>query len=57
MNPVPVMKLVEGIQGLETSNETFDAVATVSERMGKTFVRAKDMPGFAVNRIPYAHDK
>jgi 3-hydroxybutyryl-CoA dehydrogenase len=51
MNPVPVMKLVEGIQGLETSNETFDAVATVSERMGKTFVRAKDMPGFAVNRI------
>ena len=51
MNPVPVMKLVEGIRGLETSNETFDAVARVSENMGKVFVRANDMPGFAVNRI------
>ncbi|MBC76378.1 MAG: 3-hydroxybutyryl-CoA dehydrogenase [Halobacteriovoraceae bacterium] len=51
MNPVPVMKLVEGIQGLETSEETFAAVEKASEKMGKTFVRAKDMPGFAVNRI------
>ncbi len=51
MNPVPVMKLVEGISGLETSKETFDAVAACAEKMGKTFVRAKDMPGFAVNRI------
>jgi 3-hydroxybutyryl-CoA dehydrogenase len=51
MNPVPVMKLVEGIRGLETSDETFNAVAAASEKMGKVFVRAKDMPGFVVNRI------
>lgn len=51
MNPVPVMKLVEGIRGLETSDETFNTVAAVAEKMGKTFVRANDVPGFAVNRI------
>ncbi|MCO4755325.1 MAG: 3-hydroxybutyryl-CoA dehydrogenase [Bacteriovoracaceae bacterium] len=51
MNPVPVMKLVEGISGLETSEETFAAVQAASEKMGKVFVKAKDMPGFAVNRI------
>lgn len=51
MNPVPVMKLVEGIRGLETSDETFNAVAAAAEKMGKTFVRAQDYPGFAVNRI------
>ena len=51
MNPVPVMKLVEGIRGLETSDETFNLIADTAEKMGKTFVRAKDFPGFAVNRI------
>ena len=51
MNPVPVMKLVEGIKGLETSDETFSTVAAIAERMGKVFVKAKDYPGFAVNRI------
>ena len=51
MNPVPVMKLVEGIRGLETSNKTFDTVQACAESMGKTFVRANDIPGFAVNRI------
>ncbi len=51
MNPVPVMKLVEGIRGLETSDTTFNIVAAVAEKMGKTFVRAQDYPGFAVNRI------
>ncbi|OFZ20122.1 MAG: 3-hydroxybutyryl-CoA dehydrogenase [Bdellovibrionales bacterium GWB1_55_8] len=51
MNPVPIMKLVEGIRGLQTSDETFAIVRAVSEKMGKTFVVAKDMPGFAVNRI------
>jgi 3-hydroxybutyryl-CoA dehydrogenase len=51
MNPVPVMKLVEGISGLETSAETFAAVAGVAQKMGKTWVAAKDYPGFAVNRI------
>ena len=51
MNPVPVMKLVEGIRGLETTDETFNTVAAVAEKMGKVFVRAQDYPGFAVNRI------
>lgn len=51
MNPVPVMKLVEGIRGLETSDATFDTVEAVSKKMGKVFVRANDVPGFAVNRI------
>lgn len=51
MNPVPVMKLVEGISGLETSEETFKAVEECAAKMGKVFVKAKDIPGFAVNRI------
>ena len=51
MNPVPVMKLVEGIRGLQTSDETFRLTRAVAEKMGKTFVEAKDQPGFAVNRI------
>ena len=51
MNPVPVMKLVEGIAGLETSEQTFSDIAQVAEKMGKVFVKAKDYPGFAVNRI------
>ncbi len=51
MNPVPVMKLVEGIKGLETSTETFETVRALAEKMGKTFVAAQDYPGFAVNRI------
>jgi 3-hydroxybutyryl-CoA dehydrogenase len=51
MNPVPIMKLVEGIRGIQTSNETFAAVRVVAEKMGKTFIEAKDFPGFAVNRI------
>jgi 3-hydroxybutyryl-CoA dehydrogenase len=52
MNPVPLMKLVEGIRGLQTSNETFSAVKELAEKMGKTFVEStKDMPGFIVNRI------
>ncbi len=52
MNPVPLMKLVEGIRGLQTSEETFTAVRELAEKMGKTFVEStKDMPGFIVNRI------
>jgi 3-hydroxybutyryl-CoA dehydrogenase len=51
MNPVPIMNLVEGIRGLQTSDETFKILRSVSEKMGKTFVEAKDQPGFAVNRI------
>jgi 3-hydroxybutyryl-CoA dehydrogenase len=51
MNPVPVMKLVEGIRGLQTSDEAFALVREVAEKMGKTFVAVRDIPGFAVNRI------
>ena len=51
MNPVPVMKLVEGIRGLRTSDATFAAMRLLAEKMGKTVVEAKDYPGFAVNRI------
>ena len=51
MNPVPLMKLVEGIRGLQTSQDTFSSVAKFAQALGKTFVEVKDMPGFAVNRI------
>lgn len=52
MNPVPLMKLVEGIRGLQTSDETFAAVKALAEKMDKVFVESvKDMPGFIVNRI------
>ena len=51
MNPVPVMKLVETITGLETSTATIERTEAVAEKMGKTVVRADDVPGFAVNRI------
>ena len=51
MNPVPVMKLVEVIRGLETSDATCEAVVTLAERMGKTPVEVNDYPGFVSNRI------
>ena len=52
MNPVPLMQLVEGIKGLQTSDETFSTTKALSEKLGKVFVESvKDMPGFIVNRI------
>lgn len=52
MNPVPLMKLVEGIRGLQTSDETFNATKAMAEKMDKVWVESvKDMPGFIVNRI------
>ena len=51
MNPVPLMQLVEGIRGLQTSDDTFTRVRAFAEKMGKTFVEGRDMPGFIVNRI------
>ena len=51
MNPVPVMKLVEIISGLRTSEETLKRTVALAESMGKVCVEAKDFPGFAVNRI------
>src|SRR5580704_11166411 len=50
-NPVPVMKLVEVIRGLATSQATYDAVKTLSERLGKTPVEVNDAPGFVSNRV------
>jgi 3-hydroxybutyryl-CoA dehydrogenase len=51
MNPVPVMRLVEIIRGLETSDETFAAVKAMSEKLGKTPVEVNDAPGFVSNRV------
>lgn len=52
MNPVPVMQLVEGIRGLQTTDETFAITKQLAEKLGKVFVEStKDMPGFIVNRI------
>lgn len=51
MNPVPVMKLVELIRGLQTSDETYNAVKGFVEKIKKTSVLAIDGPGFIVNRI------
>ncbi|MBB6520899.1 3-hydroxyacyl-CoA dehydrogenase family protein [Pseudoteredinibacter isoporae] len=50
-NPVPVMKLVEVIKGLATSEETYLAVKTLAEQMGKEVVSCEDKAGFAVNRL------
>src|SRR5688572_8436323 len=51
MNPVPVMKLVEIIRGLATSDETTRIVVETSEKLGKTVAEAQDYPGFVSNRI------
>ncbi len=51
MNPVPVMKLVEVIRGLDTSDETTNEVNALAETMGKIAVPANDYPGFVSNRI------
>lgn len=51
MNPVPVMKLVEVIRGLATSNETAGTVKSVAAKLGKTAVEVNDFPGFIANRI------
>ena len=58
MNPVPVMKLVEVIRSLETSDAVVAKTVALAEAMGKTCVEAKDYPGFAVNRIlmPYINE-
>jgi 3-hydroxybutyryl-CoA dehydrogenase len=50
-NPVPVMQLVEIIRGIETSDETYETVHELTERLGKTPVEAQDFPGFVSNRI------
>lgn len=51
MNPVPVMKLIEVIRGLATSDETYQIIKALSEKMGKVPVEVNDFPGFVSNRI------
>jgi 3-hydroxybutyryl-CoA dehydrogenase len=51
MNPVPVMKLVEVVRGLGTSDETAAAICSLCTALGKTPVEVNDYPGFAANRI------
>lgn len=51
MNPVPVMKLVEIINGLETAREVTETIKQVAEKMGKVPVECKDVPGFVSNRV------
>ena len=51
MNPVPVMKLVEIIRGYSTSDETFNTIKELSEKLGKVPVEVFDYPGFVANRI------
>jgi 3-hydroxybutyryl-CoA dehydrogenase len=50
-NPVPVMKLIEVIRGLQTSQATFDAVHALSQQLGKTPVEVNDAAGFVSNRV------
>jgi 3-hydroxybutyryl-CoA dehydrogenase len=51
MNPVPVMKLVEVIRGLATSDDSRDAVVALAGKLGKTAVECRDFPGFVSNRV------
>ncbi len=51
MNPVPLMKLVEVIRGLNTDQETFETAIAFAERIGKTTTNAEDYPAFIVNRV------
>jgi 3-hydroxybutyryl-CoA dehydrogenase len=58
MNPVPVMKLVEVVRALQTSEETYQETCDLARKLGKTLVTTKDMPGFIVNRmlIPFINE-
>lgn len=51
MNPVPLMKLVEIVRAVQTSDDTYRDIATLAGAMGKTIVTSKDAPGFLVNRM------
>jgi|SRR5688500_4655245 len=50
-NPVPLMALVEVIRGLATSDETYEAIRDLAEKLGKTPVEVRDYPGFVSNRV------
>ena len=51
MNPVPIMKLVEVIRGMATSDATYEKVRSLTERLGKTALDCQDSPGFVSNRV------
>ena len=51
MNPVPLMKLVEIVRGLPTSDATYQTTIALASRFGKTTIAARDIPGFIVNRV------
>ena len=51
MNPVPVMKLVEIIRGAATSNETYEKIHALTEKLGKIPLECQDSPGFISNRV------
>lgn len=51
MNPVPVMKLVEIIRGIATSDETYEAIKALTLKLNKTPVEVRDVPGFVSNRV------
>jgi 3-hydroxybutyryl-CoA dehydrogenase len=51
MNPVPVMKLVEVIRGIATSDETWERTRALTEKLGKTALECNDSPGFVSNRV------
>ena len=51
MNPVPIMKLVEIINGIATNQETYEAAVTFATSLGKTTAMAEDFPAFIVNRV------
>ncbi len=51
MNPVPVMKLVEVIRGIATSDETYERTRALTEKLGKTALECHDSPGFVSNRV------
>jgi 3-hydroxybutyryl-CoA dehydrogenase len=58
MNPVPLMKLVEIVRALQTSDDTYEKTCALAEKLGKTYVTTRDMPGFIVNRmlIPFINE-
>ena len=58
MNPVPVMKLVECISGLQTSKSTLDITLALGSQLGKTMTHSADIPGFIANRLlmPYINE-
>jgi 3-hydroxybutyryl-CoA dehydrogenase len=58
MNPVPVMKLVEIVRGLQTSQATYELVRDLAAELGKTVITSLDQPGFLVNRmlVPFLNE-